>query len=298
MPPLYDVIGPVKAHGKLMREGRVELPESVGSRLVIDGYLTLAGAEFAAPVFDGLLGSPSLPLVTDLPDGDKLLAADLVRRTFDESKLSIEEWNALPQEDRDDAIVDELDEILYGLQLKDFERDELLHQNNRDPGDEHTPPREIATQTQPSDDQGRVNGSITGEGGGAPAPSPKPSIDSEAQGSGPQTEGDASANPPIGGGTDANPNTRETEAVGSKAPVSAAPAPETSSQGQTSLSEPTQHSPTAPEANAPQAGGTQVNDGGKMEAPGQPVKPEAGAGAPAASAPKSKAKPTTKSSKK
>lgn len=240
MPPLYNVIGPIKANGKRRTDGQVELPEAHGAKLVDDGYLVLAGSEFAAPMFDGLLGSPSMPLVNVLPNEDKLLAAELVRITFEASQLSADEWNALPQEDRDGALEDQLDEILFGLQLRELKDEE--QQNNRDPGDEHTPPREIATHTQPSD-QGRVDRLITGEGGGASAPSSEPHVNSETQSSGPQTEGDASANPPAGESTSADAGNEST-----------------------------------------------VNDGGKMDAPGQLAIPETGAAAAAAPAQKSTAK--------
>ena len=63
MPPIYDVIAPIKHGGKVKRDGQVELAEHVGEGLVTSGFLVLAV----------VLDTPNIPVSAPADAPEKVL---------------------------------------------------------------------------------------------------------------------------------------------------------------------------------------------------------------------------------
>lgn len=72
----------------------------------------LMGTTALTPAEVTLIGSDKLPATTTLPNGNEVTAGDVVARAHKDSALSVEDWNQLPQEERDLFI----DEALLLLQ--------------------------------------------------------------------------------------------------------------------------------------------------------------------------------------
>lgn len=53
------------------------------------------------PASAGLIGSTTLPSILTAPDGSAIPLGDVVRHANQETGLSAEDWNALPQAERD-----------------------------------------------------------------------------------------------------------------------------------------------------------------------------------------------------
>jgi hypothetical protein len=103
----------------------VEVPLSYGKHLISDRFAVAADPVAKAPAAkakisakpvptkdtsaETLLGSNTLPAMIDIADGKSVQLGEVVMMAHKASGLSIEDWNSLPDDKRDEMLLDVID---------------------------------------------------------------------------------------------------------------------------------------------------------------------------------------------
>lgn len=107
--PKYTVVNPIKHGGeKHMPGAEVEMDAKVAKPLLASGDIK-QGTSPAA-----LLGSSALPAEIELPKGKKISLDKVVQIAFKKSSLSIGEWNALAEADREAKLAETVEQMKAG----------------------------------------------------------------------------------------------------------------------------------------------------------------------------------------